>query len=101
MSKSFLINNITSNDVEANILRILVANKIYFPISADGYPCNYNIKIKVGSETYDRIYRYYGNKSGRLYLRNELYKEIFKIEPEDMLKVTVIEENKTYEIIKL
>lgn len=47
---SFLINNITSSDVEANILRILVANKIYFPISKDGHPCNFNIKIKLGSE---------------------------------------------------
>ncbi|WP_019227244.1 hypothetical protein [Sedimentibacter sp. B4] len=98
---SFLINNITSNDFEANILRILVANKIYFPISDDGHPCNYNIRIKVGSEIYDRIYRYYRNKSGKIYLRNELFKEILKIETEDILKVIVLEENKTYEIIKL
>lgn len=98
---SFLINNITLNDCEANILRILVANKINFPISTDGHSCNYNIKIKVGSETYDRIYRYYENKSGRLYLRGELFKEILKIEQGDILKVTILEENKTYEIIKL
>jgi|LSQX01.3.fsa_nt_gb hypothetical protein len=97
----FIINNITENDVRRNKLRILVKNKPYFPIPDDGNSQTYDIKVKVGSTIYDRQYRYIRNKSGRLNLRVELYREILQIEPGDILVVVVLEENILYQIINL
>lgn len=96
----FIINNITEKDASSCLLRILVANKLYFPIPDDINPCTYDIKVKVGSTIYDRQYRYIRNKSGKLNLRVELYREILQIEPGDIL-VVVLEENILYQIINL
>lgn len=97
----FIINNITKSDARSHKLRILTENKPYFPIPEDGIPQTYDIKIKVGPATYDRQYRYIRNKSGRLYLRAELYRDILKIEPGDVLVVVVLEKNIFYQIINL
>ena len=43
--------------------------------------------------TYDRQYRYNRNISGRLNLREELYRDILKIEHGDILVVVVLEKN--------
>jgi hypothetical protein len=97
----FIINNITEQDASSCLLRILVPNKPYFPVPDNGNPYTYDIKIKVGSEIYDRQYTYIRNKSGRLNLRVELYREILQIEPGDILVVVVLEENILYQIINL
>lgn len=97
----FIINNITENDVMNNMLRILVANKPYFPMPDDGNPQTYEIKIKVGSTTYERNYRYNRNESGRLYLEEDLYRDILEIESGDILVVVILEENRLYQIINL
>lgn len=97
----FIINNITESDSSSHKLRILTENKPYFSIPDDGIPQTYDIKIKVGPTIYDRQYRYIGNKSGRLYLRAELYGDILKIEPGDALVVVVLEKNILYQIINL
>lgn len=97
----FIINNITERDVSSYKLRILKENKAYFPIPDDGISQTYDIQIKVDPATYDRQYRYIENRSGRLYLRAELYRDILKIEPGDVLVVVVLEKNRLYQIINL
>lgn len=85
----FIINNITERDAISHKLRILKENKPYFPKPAEEISKTYDIKIKVGLSTYDRKYRYIRNKSGRLNLRAKLYRDILKIEPDDVLVVVV------------
>ena len=97
----FIINNITENDVMNNMLRILVANKPYFPIPDDGIPQTYDVTIKVGSATFERKYRYNRNKSGKLNFRDELYRDILKIKHGDILAVVILEKNRLYQIINL
>lgn len=97
----FIIDNITERDVRRNILRILVPNKLYFPVPEDENPHIYDITIKAGSVTYDSQYRYNRNISGRLNLREELYRDILKIEHGDILVVVVLEKNEMYQIINL
>lgn len=97
----FIINNITEKDASSYKLRILVKNKPYFPIPDDGNPNTYDIKVKVGHVIYDRKYRYIRDKSGILYLREDLYKDILKINYRDILVVVVLEKNRLYQIINL
>lgn len=97
----FIINNITENDVSTNKLRILIENKSYFSAPDDRNPHNYDVKIKVGSEIYDRQYRYTRDKSGILKLRAKLYKEILQIRFGDKLVVVVLEKDRMYQIINV
>lgn len=97
----FITNNITVKDASSNKLRILKKNKPYFPIPDDGIPKTYDIMIKVGSAIYDRQYKYNRNRSGRLNLREELYRDILRINAGDILVVVVLEENRLYQIINL
>jgi hypothetical protein len=97
----FIINNITENDASSFKLRILEENKPCFSIPDDGIPQIYDIRVKVGPTIYDRQYRYYRNKSGRLNLRKELYRDILRIDAGDILVVVVLEENRLYQIINL
>jgi hypothetical protein len=97
----FIINNITENDVISYKLRILVENKTYFPIPNDEISKTYDIRVKVGSKIYDRQYRYNRNKSGRLNIGAELYRDKLRINAGDVLVVVVLEENSLYQIINL
>ena len=97
----FIINNITEKDASSYKLRILKKNKPYFPVPKDGNPHTYDIKVKVGSVIFDRHYIYDKKRSGRLNLREKLYRDILKIEHGDILVVVVLEENKLYQIINL
>ena len=97
----FIINNITENDASSYKLRILVENKPYFPIPDDEIPQTYDIKVKVGSAIYDKRYRYNRNESGRLNLGAELYRDVLRINADDILVVVVLEENSLYQIINI
>lgn len=95
---SFIINNITESDVRSNILRILVANQLYFPEADNGNDTSYNIKVIIQGEIYAAVYRARIRRSGILRLGAELYNERLNIEPGDKLNVKVLEENALYEI---
>ncbi|SDZ23992.1 hypothetical protein SAMN05660462_02334 [Proteiniborus ethanoligenes] len=49
MKKTFIISNITKNDVESNLLRIKKDYKRFLPGADNIEPKSYEIKIKVGS----------------------------------------------------
>lgn len=57
MNDTFLVNDITNNDIERNLIRIIVNNKKFFPGSDNIDPKSYSIRIKVNSEIYDGTYR--------------------------------------------
>ena len=102
-NNSFLIDNITQIDVESKKLRIIVANKCFFPKEIKGNPKTYNIKVNYKEKEYDATYTI-GSKdcksrSGIISLGAKLYQEIIKISPEMNLKVTILENGK-YEIKK-
>jgi len=96
----FIIDNITECDVRDKIIRILVSNKPYFPRPINGNDINYNINVIINGKIYAAKYRASMRRSGVLRLGAEIYDDILKIEPRDNLNVTVLEENKLYEIKK-
>ena len=97
----FIINNISKNDESSHRLRILKEDKPYFPATVDGSSQTYDIKVKVGSVILDSRYRFNRNRSGRLNLREELYKDILRINAGDILVIVVLEKNRLYQIINL
>lgn len=98
MNKDFLINNITENDIEENLIRILKEYKKYFPGDDAVDPKSFEFKVRVGGEIYDAKYRVEKKRSGKLYIGSEAFKHRLCIKLGDKIKVTVVEKDNLYDL---
>lgn len=98
---SFIIDTITAADVESKIIRINVSNMPYFPGLNTENDTNYDIKIKIGQEVCEAVYRSRNGRSGILRIGSEIYVDKLRLKPNDVLLVKVLEENELFEISKL
>lgn len=101
LNSSFIIDNITSTDIQTKKLRIKVANKQFFPSEIRGEPKSYPIKILYEGQEYGATYtigsRDGKSRSGILKLDPNLYQNEIKITPNTYLRIVLLENN-LYEI---
>lgn len=100
MNNTFKITNITQKDIDNSLIRIVVANKKFFPGSENIEPKTYNIKVKINSEVYDAKYRVGNERSGTLRIGTDIYKHKLCLKFGDTLRINILKEFELYELIK-
>jgi len=100
----FIIDNITSNDIAKNQVRVMVSSKPYFPSEKRGEPRAYPITLVMGEEACSATFRIGSrdrkSRSGVLKLGKELTSNL-GLSSGARLRFTILEKDRKYKVEKV